>query len=91
MVLFRVVNVVDGDTFDVASWTWEGQTGCRVRPTGYDAPELPSSAGQAAKRKLTELVLGREVELRQAYRVDRGRLVCDVYFNGVYLAHYFSD
>jgi endonuclease YncB( thermonuclease family) len=91
MALFRVVNVVDGDTFDVASWQWEGQTGTRVRPTGYDAPELPLPPGQTAKRKLTDLILGKDVELREAYRVDRGRLVCDVYFNGVYLAHYFSD
>lgn len=91
MAMFRVVNIVDGDTFDVSSWKWKGQTGTRVRPTGYDAPELSSPQGQAAKRKLTNLILGKDVELRQAHRIDRGRLVCDVYYNGVYLAHYFSE
>ena len=88
MAMFRVINVVDGDTFDVSSWKWEGQTGTRVRPTGYDAPELSSPAGQAAKKKLTDLILGKDVELRKAYRVDRGRLVCDVYYNGKNLADY---
>ena len=38
---FRVVAVVDGDTFDVfPQWQWNGQTGSRIRPAGYDAPEL---------------------------------------------------
>jgi len=53
MATFTVTEVVDGDTFDVTpSWRWQGQTGSRVRPTGYDAPELTASVGMAAKAKL---------------------------------------
>ena len=56
---FTVTCVVDGDTFDVTpQWRWNGQTGKRVRPTGYDAPELHSTGGQAAKAKLSRLILG---------------------------------
>lgn len=41
MPVFTVVAVIDGDTFDVSTnWIWNGQSGYRVRPTGYDAPEL---------------------------------------------------
>lgn len=92
MAEFKVVNIVDGDTFDVSPWwNWNGQLGERVRPTGYDAPELQVYGGQAAKAKLTRLILGEKVDLRTAYRVDQGRLVCDVYLGGKNLADYFSE
>lgn len=92
MAEFSVVTIIDGDTFDVSpQWRWNGQDGSRVRPTGYDAPELQSYGGQAAKEKLTRLILGENVDLRSAHRIDRGRLVCDVYFKGNNLAEYFSE
>ena len=91
MPAFKVINVIDGDTFDVSpGWRWKGQTGNRVRPTGYDAPELGTDAGQEAKKKLFAIV-GEQVELGSAYKVDRGRLVCDVYYRGKYLADYFPE
>ena len=92
MAEFSVVTIIDGDTFDVSpQWRWNGQDGSRVRPTGYDAPELQSYGGQAAKEKLTRLILGENVDLRSAHRIDRGRLVCDVYFKGNHLAEYFPE
>lgn len=92
MAEFRVVNIVDGDTFEVSpQWRWSGQDGAHVRPTGYDAPELHEYGGQAAKEKLSRLVLGEQVELRVAHKIDRGRLVCDVYFKGRNLADFFPD
>lgn len=92
MAEFKVVNTVDGDTFDVSPWwNWREQSGERVRPTGYDAPELHAYGGQAAKAKLTRLILGEKVDLRTAYRVDRGWLVCDVYLRGKNLADYFPE
>ena len=92
MSAFRVISIIDGDTFEVSpQWKWNGQTGTRVRPTGYNAPELHTYGGQAAKEKLSRLILGEEVELGTAYRVDRGRLVCDVYFRGKNLADYFPE
>lgn len=92
MAQFQVISVIDGDTFDVSpQWKWNGQTGSRVRPTGYDAPELQAYGGQAAKEKLTRLTLGKNVDLGAPYRIDRGRLVCDVYFGGNNLADYFPQ
>jgi len=91
MAVFTVSKVIDGDTFEVSGgWKWNGQAGTRVRPTGYDAPELHAPGGQAAKRKLERLILGKQVELRTAHKVDRGRLVCDVYVQGRNLADCFS-
>jgi endonuclease YncB( thermonuclease family) len=92
MSAFRVISIIDGDTFEVSpQWKWNGQAGTRVRPTGYNAPELHTYGGQAAKEKLSRLIFGEEVELGTAYRVDRGRLVCDVYYKGKYLADYFPE
>jgi endonuclease YncB( thermonuclease family) len=92
MAGFTVTLVIDGDPFDVTpNWEWNGQTGERVRPTGYDAPELHEYGAQIAKEKLARLILGKQVDLRNGHRVDRGRLVCDVYFNEKYLADYFPE
>ncbi|MFQ5504484.1 MAG: thermonuclease family protein [Planctomycetota bacterium] len=92
MVSFNVSHVVDGDTFDVSEGCrWNGQSGARVRAAGYDAPELQQPGGEAAKSKLSRLVLGKQVELRQAHRLDRGRLVADVYLDGRHLEDYFSE
>lgn len=92
MSAFTVTSVIDGDTFEVSpQWKWNGTTGTRVRPTGYNAPELLAYGGQAAKNKLSKLIYGQQVELGTAYRVDRGRLVCDVYVQRRNLADYFPE
>ncbi|NLW66827.1 MAG: thermonuclease family protein [Bacteriovoracaceae bacterium] len=89
---FTVVSVIDGDTFEVLpQWRWNGSSGSRVRPTGYDAPEMGTSGGQQAKDKLARLILDQQVELGSAYKIDHGRLVCDVYFKGKNLASYFPE
>lgn len=90
MTPFKVTSIIDGDTFEVSpQWKWNGQGGTRVRPTGFDTPELQSLAGQVAKERLTRLILSKQVELGTAYKVDRGRVVCDVYLNGRNLAEFF--
>jgi len=92
MAEFKVINIIDGDTFDVnPNWVWHGYQGSRLRPTGYDAPEMNSLAGIAAKEKLQKLIQGKEIELRAAYKIDHDRLVCDVYYNGRNLAGYFPE
>ena len=75
------MKVVDGDTFDVSpDWKWNGETGPRVRPTDFDAAEIGSRDGQSAKDILACLVLNQRMDLREAYRVDRGRLICNIFF-----------
>lgn len=92
MSMFNVTAIIDGDTFDVSpQWKWNGETGSRVRPAGYDAAELQAYGGQAAKDKLSKLIYGRQVDLRTAYKVDRGRLVCEVFVGNKNLADYFPE
>jgi len=83
MADFRVTNIVDGDTFDVApDWSWNNQSGSTVRIAGYDAPELNEVGGEAAKQKLSNLIFGKTVELKNRVNISYGRLVCDVYLDG---------
>jgi micrococcal nuclease len=92
MALFTVVEVIDGDTFKVrGGWRWRGQTGDLVRPTGYDTPEKGEEGYHEARRKLEALILGKTVEIEDVKKIDRGRLVADVYFKGRPLADYFPE
>ena len=89
---FFVRRVFDGDTFEVSpNWDWNGHTGAVVRPTGYDTPEEGQYGHEAAKQQLSRLILGRNVELKNAVAISYGRLVCDVEVNGVNVANYFPQ
>lgn len=90
MPAFTVTQIIDGDTFAVSpNWNWNNQAGNRVRPAGYDAPETGTTGAAAATAKLRLLILNKRVELGPAYRLDRGRVVCEVYFQSRNLKDYF--
>lgn len=90
MAYFTVTSIIDGDTFDVSpAWAWNGQKGTRVRPTGYDTPEIGAPFSAVATTRLRQLIGGKTIELRNARTIDRGRLVCDVSVNGRDLSTYF--
>lgn len=89
---FRVVEVIDGDTFRVSPpWQWQGRRGDIVRVLGYDAPEEGEPGYWEAKDKLTRLIFGKEVELRDPVRITYGRLLCEVYVGGRNLADFFPE
>ncbi len=47
MPVFSVTSIIDGDTFAVSpEWKWNGETGTRVRPAGYNAPDLHTAKEQ---------------------------------------------
>ena len=89
---FKVTKVIDGDTFEVSTnWKWDEQEGNVVRPEGYNTLEEGKPGYQEAKEKLTKLILGEEVELKNAIKITYGRLLCDVYYNGKNLADFFPE
>jgi|SRR5271165_4186234 len=57
----RVVGVTDGDTFRVLV---AGQQLLRIRLAFCDAPEKKQAFGARAKQAMSELVFGRDIELR---------------------------
>ncbi|KKL24417.1 hypothetical protein LCGC14_2415550 [marine sediment metagenome] len=80
---FTVTGIIDGDTFETdGDWTLNKETGHHVRIIGIDTPERGQPGYDAATQKLSDLVLGKSVELKGAVKVDRGRLVCKVYLDG---------
>lgn len=54
---FKVIEVIDGDTFRVSPrWRWHNKSGDLVRPVGYDVPEKGQIGYNAARQKLTNLI-----------------------------------
>ncbi|KKR79376.1 MAG: Nuclease (SNase domain protein) [Microgenomates group bacterium GW2011_GWB1_40_9] len=67
-----VVRVSDGDTFTLAD-------GRRVRLLGVDAPEMGRCMSEEAKARLSELVLGKYVRLKDiGHHDDYGRILASV-------------
>jgi micrococcal nuclease len=78
VIVSKCVAVTDGDTIKVLT---ADQQLLRIRLAWIDAPERGQAFGSRAKQTMSELVFGKEVELR-FYTVDRyGRLVCLVVAN----------
>lgn len=76
MPAFSVTLIIGDDTFAMSpEWKWNGETGTRVCPAGYDAPELHTAKGQREKDALSKLI--------------RGRLVCEVFIGSRNLAEFF--
>ena len=74
--LYKVVEVVDGDTFFIANHQL-------VRVDGLDAPELVNCYGQQSKEALKAMIEGKSVELREI-KIDSygNRILALVYLNG---------
>lgn len=75
----RVVGVIDGDTIDVLA---AGNEQIRIRISGIDAPERRQAFGQVAKRKMSDLVMGKVVLVEGAKRDRYGRLIGKVIVDG---------
>lgn len=50
-----------------------------------------AALGFRNRRVLSKLINGQQVELRTAYKVDRGRLVCEVFVGSRNLAEFFPE
>jgi endonuclease YncB( thermonuclease family) len=75
----RCIGVTDGDTVKVLT---ADQRLLRIRLAWIDAPEMGQAFGYRAKQAMSELVFGKEVELR-VHAIDRyGRMVCLVIVEG---------
>jgi len=75
----RVIGITDGDTIRVLT---TANQQIRVRIAFCDAPEKGQAFGQRAKQAMSELVFGKDVELRP-HTIDRyGRLVARVFVKG---------
>jgi hypothetical protein len=91
MESFNVEAVYDGNTIEVSpKWEFEGTKGDIVVATGYNPPKK-GKPGMSAEQKLSILVHNKKVELGTPQGLDGNKLVCEVFFNGINLADYFSE
>lgn len=67
-----VKEVIDGDTFKTAN---------TIRLENVNAPELDKPGGKAAKEKLEELILNKEVVYEEQARDDYKRIIAQVWIN----------
>lgn len=72
----RVVGVADGDTLTCLA---AGNQQIKVRLNQIDAPERGQAFGQAAKRKLSSMVHGKEVRLETDGTDKYGRTIAEVF------------
>ncbi|UYP44184.1 hypothetical protein NEF87_000469 [Candidatus Lokiarchaeum ossiferum] len=83
MSRYKVVKVIDGDTFVVSpGWSWKGKKGNRVRPEGYDARELNQYGGKTDMKKLEKLILGKTIEITKNIKFSYNRLLYVVKYRG---------
>jgi endonuclease YncB( thermonuclease family) len=96
----RVIKVYDGDTITVAAaLPFKGSRVYRfsVRLNGIDTPEMRTSDDSEkaiavkAKKALSELILGKWVELRNTDNDKYGRLLADVWFQGTHVNKWMID
>ena len=91
MESFTVEAVVDGNTLIISpSWKLDNETGDTIRATGYNPPKS-GSEGMKAEQKLSIMVQNKQIELAEPKGVERGKLICDVYFNGINIADHFPE
>lgn len=75
----KVVGVSDGDTITVL----KDREQVKVRLVEIDAPEKGQAYGNRSKQTLSELVLGKQVEIRERGTDRYGRTLGQVYQSGV--------
>ena len=73
----KVVAIGDGDSLTVLT---ASQKQVRIRLEGIDAPETKQAFGSTAKKSLSDLAFGREVNVVVSTTDDYGRKVAQVYF-----------
>lgn len=77
--LGRVVGVSDGDTVTVLD---EARVSHKIRILGIDAPEKNQPYGKVSKQVFSDLLMGRQVEVRGKKRDRYGRELAKVMVDG---------
>lgn len=95
-----VIKVYDGDTITIAArlpGTQEPIYRFSVRLSGIDTPEIKSvreaekSAAHRAQEALSQLILHKEVTLKNKQNEKYGRILADVYLNDLHLNKWMLD
>lgn len=72
----RVVGISDGDTFTVIN---QDKLQLKIRIYGIDAPEKGQDFGSKAKQAISDLIMGKDIQIDVQSRDSWGRLISYVY------------
>ena len=86
-----VIKVYDGDTITIATKLDYTMYRFSVRLSGIDSPEIKAKSANEkklavlSKDALTKQIIGKTVELKNVSMEKYGRLLADVYCNGIHI------
>jgi hypothetical protein len=87
-----ITGVIDGETLVCTpSWEFGDESGNRIRPVGYEAPDVDDARAALIAALLTARVEGKTVDLVDPVKVDGGWLLCTVLVDGIDLAYIMSQ
>ncbi len=78
-IVGKVIGVMDGDTVEILD---QSKNTIRIRLEGIDAPEKAQPFGNRSKQHLSDLVFGKQVEVRSNKTDKYGRRVGKILING---------
>lgn len=94
MALFKVTEIINGNTVEVGGWTWGELKGKKVKIRGY---EVDSNSDIFAKNKLEVLLKNKEIELRSPVSLIADSkegdptIMCTVVLNEIDVSQYFPE
>lgn len=92
MATVHVIDVMDGNTLAISPpWHLGTAEGYLVRIRGMHTDPLSEPKGQVARYKLTLLLLGTWVQIRQTGELDGRAQVCDVFYQGRPIQMHFPE
>ena len=93
----KVTEVINGNTIRIVpGWVFRDHEGDIVQINGYTAPKAGAVDAQEVEDRLSDLVLGRWIEVKNITKFVKSksgpsRLVMDVYLDDDNVAEHFPD
>jgi hypothetical protein len=92
---FRVTEIINANTIKISPrWAWEGYAGEFIKIKNFNTTSVDVS--NFIKTKLSNLLLNKEVELKNPTNATKGannndEITVNVYLNGVDISVYFPE
>ena len=88
----KVTNVKNGEMFSVEPfWETENRKGKNVIIKNYSTPSIIQPGYLEAKQKLKELILHKEIELKNPEHLHTDAAMFDVYFDGKHINEHLPE
>ena len=87
-----VIDVLHANSLVIQeTWRHQGEKGCLIAFRGFNPPQISEPGGLCAKYRVLLLLMGSQIEIRQMHEVSGDHLICDAWFRGKPVPHYFPQ